>query len=191
MTHPRKFNYKFNKLRGLGFISWGVIVFLALGILAIAQNNFSSIPTRALQPRVLSDIASITRAQQHYFLEQDTFADSIEKLGLAIKTDTETYRYRISPPPITGPFQSRNGKVFSEPLTLNKSVMITAQAINPAMKSYTSAVFVTKLKGEKNPVAVICETEQPSRIPPAMPIFTKDKFGHFQSNCLKGSRKLK
>lgn len=189
MTHPHKVNYKFNKLGGLGFISWIVIVFLTLGIVAIAQTNFS--PRRALQPKALSDIASITRAQQSYFLEQDTFADSIEKLGLAIKTDTETYRYRISPPPITGPFQSRNGKVFSEPLTLNKSVMITAQAINPAMKSYTSAVFVTKLKGEKNPVAVICETESPSRIPPAMPIFTQDKFGQVQSNCLKGSRKLR
>ncbi len=62
--------------------------------------------------------------------------------------------------------------------------MMTAQAKRPELKSYTGAVVVVKQNGEDLTVAGICETDEPSSTPPAMPTHQKDT-GEF--SCPAGS----
>lgn len=102
-------------------------------------------------------VGAMSRAQQAHHLEYSKFATSIEDLGLGINPDSENYRYQVVP-------QGNQ----------QESVMITAQAKRPDLKSYTGAVAVVKQNGEDLTVAGICETDEPSSTPPAMPTHRKD-----------------
>lgn len=104
-------------------------------------------------------ITAMNRAQQAYYLENNKFATTIEQL-VATKPETENYQYKILP----------QGKSTS-------SVMMTATAKSPESKSYTGAVFVTKVNKENLTIAGICETNNPSKIPPVMLKFIPSKEG--------------
>ncbi len=113
-------------------------------------------------------IASMNRAQQAYYLENNKFAITIEQLGVGIKPETDNYQYQILP----------QGKPTSR-------VMMTATAKSPD-KSYTGVVFVTKINGENLTIAGICETNKPSKTPPAMPKFMPNRGGG-EIQCPGGS----
>ncbi|WP_200819389.1 type IV pilin-like G/H family protein [Tolypothrix sp. NIES-4075] len=118
-------------------------------------------------------ITAMNRAQQVYYLENNKFATTIEQLAVGIKPETESYQYKILP----------QGKSTS-------SVMMTATARSPESKSYTSAVFVTKVNKENLTIAGICETNNPSKIPPTMLKFIPSKEGG-QIQCPAGSNLLR
>jgi hypothetical protein len=107
---------------------------------------------RAQQAEGKTYIGAMNRAQQAYHLENDKFATKIEDLGVSIKPETENYRYRIVP-------QGNS----------TQSVMMTAHAKRPELRSYTGVVFLLKHNNETLTIAAICETDQPSSTPPAMP----------------------
>ena len=127
---------------------------------------------RAQQAEGKTYIGAMNRAQQAYHLENDKFATKIEDLGIGIKPETETYRYRIV---------SQGNST--------QSVMMTAQAKRPELRSYTGAVFVVKHKNETLTVAAICETDQPSSTPPAMPTAPKTAASS-EIQCPAGSNRL-
>jgi hypothetical protein len=116
---------------------------------------------------------AMNRVQQAYYLENNKFATTIEQLAIDIKPETENYQYRILP-------QDK----------LTSSVMMTATAKSPESKSYTSAVFVTKVNKENLTIAGICETNNPSKIPPLMLKFIPSKEGG-QIECPAGSSLLR
>lgn len=118
-------------------------------------------------------ITAMNRAQQAYYLENNKFATTIEQLAVGIKPETESYQYKILP----------QGKSTSR-------VMMTATAKSPESKSYTSAVFVTKVNKENLTIAGICETNNPSKIPPTMLKFIPSKEGG-QIECPAGSSLLR
>lgn len=91
-------------------------------------------------------------AQRAYYLENKKFAKEISELGLGIKAETENYRYQI--------IAQKDS---------NRSVMITATAKRPELKSYTGAVFVVKNNNEELTISGVCETAKPSSTPPTMP----------------------
>ena len=95
-------------------------------------------------------VGALLRGQQAYYLENSKFSDSFEELGLGIQSETDNFKYEIS-------------------LQGDKSAMITAQAKDDSLKSYTGAVFATEVNGESTTVTGICETDEPSEQPPAMP----------------------
>jgi len=100
-------------------------------------------------------IGTINRAQQAYYLEYQRFSTTIEQLGLGIKPETENYLYRIVP----------QGKQ-------TQSVISTAVAKKPELRSYTSITFARKIKGETLTDMAICETDKPSNklpLPPKVP----------------------
>lgn len=97
-------------------------------------------------------IGSINRVQQAYYLENATFAQTIEQLAIGIKPETENYRYQIVSP----------GK-------RPQSAISTAAAKKPELKSYTGIVFTRKVQGEILTFTAICETDRPSTIPPVTP----------------------
>jgi hypothetical protein len=105
---------------------------------------------------------ALTQVQQAHYREQGKFATAIEEVSIGLRTETESYRYRIVP-------QGDN----------TQSVMIAAQAKKSELPSYTGAVFATNVNGETTPVSQICETDKPSTSPPSSKI-----------QCPAGSRPL-
>ncbi|BAZ31664.1 hypothetical protein NIES4074_41370 [Cylindrospermum sp. NIES-4074] len=118
-------------------------------------------------------IGAMNRAQQAYYLEYGKFATTINELQIGIKPETENYRYRIVP----------QGKG-------NQSIINTATAKKPDLKSYTGIVFVRKVKGQDYDVtnAAICETVKPSTIAPSKPKIPTQESQPVQ--CPVGSRLL-
>lgn len=126
---------------------------------------------KGLQAQAKQTIGSMNRAQQAYYLENSKFGTTIESLGVGIKPETEQYRYQIIP--------QGDG---------TKSVIMTATAKNPELKSYTGAVFVVKsTTGENLQLTQICVTDQPSSTP-AMPLAPSDASQKIQ--CSAGSTPL-
>ena len=135
-----------------------------LGDLGTSEN-------KAREAEGRQNLGSMSRAQQAYYLESSKFATTIEELGIGIKPETENYRYQVLP-------QANQ----------NQSVMMTAQAKRPRLRSYTGAVFVVKNNGEDLTVAGICETDEPSSTPPAMPTAPQNATAGIQ--CATGSHRL-
>jgi Type IV pilin-like G and H, putative len=117
-------------------------------------------------------IASIIRAQQAYFLENNQFSPTIEKLGLGIQPETEKYSYR------TLPQGNQRG-----------SVVMTAAAKKPGLRSYAGVAYLVKMKAEEFTIATICETDEPSSTPPAKLTLPKKQSEKFQ--CPAGSHLLR
>ena len=113
-------------------------------------------------------IGSMNRAQQAFYAENKKFATEIDELGLGIEKETENYRYQIVP---------QSGSI--------PSIMMTAEAKIPELKSYTGAVFVIKVNDEDTTVSLTCGTDKPSTTPPAMP--RAPKSAEEEIKCPAGS----
>lgn len=118
----------------------------------VEVNSMRTLVSRAQQSEGKQNTGAMNRAQQAYYLEKDKFAQEISELSIGIKPETENYRYQI--------IAQKDS---------NRSVMMTATAKRPELKSYTGAVFVVKDNKEILTIAGICETDKPSTTPPAMP----------------------
>jgi Type IV pilin-like G and H, putative len=92
------------------------------------------------------------RAQQAYFLENHKFSSNLKDLQLGIKSETESYSFRVIP--------QGNQK---------KQVMMTVTAKKPELNSYTGVVYIVKNKQEAITMTAICETEKPSITAPTKP----------------------
>ncbi|OKH39543.1 hypothetical protein FACHB389_07925 [Nostoc calcicola FACHB-389] len=115
-------------------------------------------------------IGSINRAQHAYYLENKKFA-TIGRLGIDVKPETDNYSYQIVTP----------GKEI-------QTLISTAAAKKPELKSYTGVVFLRKVKGEMLIIPGICETDQPSIKPPGFPRFSSQESQPIQ--CPVGSHLL-
>ena len=135
-----------------------------LGDLGTSEN-------KAREAEGRQNLGAMNRSQQAYYLENSKFAPEIKELGIGINPETENYRYQVLP-------QANQ----------NQSVMMTAQAQRPRLRSYTGAVFVVKTNGEDLTFAGICETDEPSSTPPAMP--TAPRNGTSEIQCPAGSKLL-
>lgn len=154
---------------GLGCGCFGLIIILGI-LAAIALPSFLMQANKARQAEARNNVHSMVRGQQAYHIEKGTFSKSIEELEVGIRPETENYRYQIVP---------QAG---------NKSVMITAQAKDAMLKSYTGAVFTTKKGQDVATVSGVCETATPSITPPAMPKFTANESSPVE--CPPGSQLL-
>lgn len=116
-------------------------------------------------------VGTMNRAQQAYYLEYGKFATTINELQIGIKPEAENYRYRIVP-------QGQG----------NQTVISTATAKKPNLKSYTGIVFIRKVKGDSLTYAATCETTKPATIPPSKPKIPTQESQPVQ--CPVGSRLL-
>ena len=135
--------------------SQDVSVFKQVSNSATLPENFQIIDpddANKSQPESLQMITLMNRSQQAYFLANGKFAKTIEDLQIGIKSESEDYVYRIIP----------QGKG-------NQSIVHTATAKKPDLKSYTGIVFTIKVKGKPSLDAAICETIKPTSKPPAIP----------------------
>lgn len=113
---------------------------------------------------------SILRAQQAYFLENETFSVTLEDLGLGLDSaNFEDYTYQLVP--------------GSDP---RREAFVTLTARTPGIRSFSGVVFTADPvnEGEENfPRTGICETIEPSMTPPALPTINGQEV-----QCAPGSR---
>ncbi|MGB6166306.1 MAG: type IV pilin-like G/H family protein [Geitlerinemataceae cyanobacterium] len=112
-----------------------------------------TLPAEIVEREAQDILAAFSRSQRTYYLEFRTFAANIEQLYAEIPDETDNYRYTL--------VTQGDG---------TESVMMTATAKRPDLRSYTTAVFM--VPGDRGfPVSVggTCATDEPSTTPPSMP----------------------
>ena len=130
-----------------------LVVIIIIGILAaIALPSFLNQANKAKQAEAKTNIGSLNRAQQAYYLEKNEFADqsNFANLGLGIKTQTTNYKYSIA-----------DGGASSSAAS-NLANTVATQA---PLKTYVGAVNVgtvtTAGTSEATTLAVLCEANTP------------------------------
>jgi type IV pilus assembly protein PilA len=133
-----------------------LVVIIIIGILsAIALPSFLNQANKARQSEAKTYVGSINRAQQAFFLENSSFAGSVEELGIGVKTLTTYYKYTVE-----------------ETTPTKFGASATAESLQPSLKPYIGAVQViqgTKQVGsgtnttnqEATTIAVLCENKAP------------------------------
>ena len=128
-----------------------VLLLLFFGMLMFANTQVESQAAKAKQSEAKQYIGSMNRAQQAYYAEKGKFSDTIEGIGIGIKTETTNYKYTI---------------VNVD----NTKIIVSATAKTKNLKSYTGAVFLIKdIDGSDTTKADVCETDRPSQTPPNIP----------------------
>jgi len=159
-----------NKNQGFTLIEL-LVVIIIIGILGfMALPSFLSCGKKANQAEARTYVGSLNRGQQAYWVENNAFSSSIEKLELGIKTKTENYQYLIS---------TTKKSAFSYGVSLKGT---------PGTKSYVGGVFLVpempvkqvKTKAVKQEiqmtiVAIVCAAKEPGTSRPAHPIYQNDK----------------
>lgn len=130
-----------------------------------AEAKASALQATQALPRI--EIGAINRAQHAFFLENNALASTIDELGLNLKLESENYAYSLTNE------QSKS--------------LVTATAKTDDLKSYTGAVFlVQEADGSMTTVALTCQTDAPSKTPPASP-----ELNGSQPVCPAGSSDVK
>jgi hypothetical protein len=143
------------------------VVFGQTNLLYTSSNNQLRVNI-AKQVQAKDNIMSINLSQQIFYLEHKKFAPTLDKLELAIPTETRNYKYSIinSDDPDN---------------TDNIKTIATAIAKENGLKSYLGYVFIVKdvnLKGNygERPIkSIACESNQSSKIPPEIVLIWDNK----------------
>ncbi|EAW36253.1 type IV pilin-like G/H family protein [Lyngbya sp. PCC 8106] len=114
-------------------------------------------------------ISAINKAQEVYYSEKNRFGTSIGELGIGIKAETENYTYQI----VVGADQ--------------RNAIATATSKHSDLTSFTAVIFVVNQNDSETTVTQICETEEPSKLPPPTP---KRPTANDEIQCPSGSRSL-
>ncbi len=99
-------------------------------------------------PVAIQYISVLAQAQQRYFLQTGSFASSLEELGIAGIMETQQYRYKL------------------EPLGDEEGIAIMAEPKESGIQSYTGVVLAAEDGTERETITAICQSNQPSDIPP-------------------------
>jgi len=120
-----------------------LVVIIIIGILsAIALPSFLNQANKAKQSEAKQYAGSMNRAQQAKYAEAGGFVtDTIDKLGIGIKTQTTNYEYKVSG--------------SSDTAVANQGIPIVG-----ALKAYTGSVVLGTVTAtsEATTLAVLCES---------------------------------
>ncbi|EDX73920.1 hypothetical protein MC7420_5800 [Coleofasciculus chthonoplastes PCC 7420] len=109
-------------------------------------------------------VGSMNRAQQAYYLTEQSFSRNIHDLGLGIQAETESYTYSTQ--------------------TTGKAAFNYAISRHDQVPSYVGAVFVVPAtdvdadaaSDEITTVAILCEADTPGSIKPVVPTYQKGEL---------------
>ncbi|MEO0456650.1 MAG: type IV pilin-like G/H family protein [Cyanobacteria bacterium P01_A01_bin.114] len=128
-----------------------LVVIIIIGILAaIALPSFLNQANKAKQSEAKTYVGSMNRAQQAYYLEEDTFANEANfgRLGLGISQDTSNYEYEIDAAVGTNPASIINRAIPDNVATAS-------------IRAYLGGVQVGQTaNNEATTLAVLCEALQ-------------------------------
>ena len=127
-----------------------LVVIIIIGILsAIALPSFLSQAAKARQSEGKANVGSLNRAQQTYYLENQTFTNDITSLGIGI-SNTNNYSYS------------------AETISLiTNDVANKAKALNVDLKSYVGGVFKDTVAGTTK--VILCEADNAGQSDPGEP----------------------
>ena len=162
--HPlKKPQSRTRTLLKITFIYFPVGIALTTIALAFAFPYFFGCANKAKQSEGKLYLSSINRAQQAYFAETGAFSNSVNALGIGIKTQTTYYNYST---------HATKNAAFSYGGSRNET---------KNLHSYVAAVFLVPnnhvvskaAKNEVTTVSVLCEVNFPRNTQPANPILQK------------------
>ena len=149
------------------FSSWGVLaIFTVLGIgsVLLVLPSFLSVAScgqKGKQAEAKQNIGSTNRAQQAYFLDNQTFANSMEAMGIGIKPQTVNYNYSVRTTKTTA-FHYGIARRKTEKSYVGAVFVVPATNVNPATN-----------KSEVNTASIICEALRPGSTTPTAPTLQK------------------
>lgn len=115
-----------------------LVVIIIIGILsAIAMPSFLSQAAKARQSEGRTNVGSLNRAQQTYYLENLTFTNDITSLGIGI-SNSNNYNY--------------SAEAIS---SITDDVANKAKALNADLKGYVGGVFKDTVAGTTK--VILCE----------------------------------
>lgn len=139
---------------GCGFL---VLVLFVTTSLIYFVSLSSSRPFKFREAEAKSYLGAMNRVQQAYYLENSTFANSIARLDLGIKSVTDNYTYLLN---------STSKSSFHYAIPHNKGYVYTKNYFGPfqwrsklitPLKTYISAVFVIPpTKDGVKTAAILC-----------------------------------
>lgn len=137
-----------------------LVVIIIIGILAaIALPAFLNQANRARQSEATTYVGSINRGQQAYRLENRTFANRIDLLGLGIQTQTEYYVYG------NGATQNTVAAIGGGG-TLANSVFVNASPRDEALLGYTGFTYTLRDSGgNSTTTALLCTSSVANTVP--------------------------
>lgn len=97
-------------------------------------------------------ISILAKSQIAYYLETEAFTENLADLGVTGSMETQQYSYAF--------------ETFDEN---PNQVAITAEPKEGELSSYIGAIFVQAEGSNQNIIAGICQTDNPTTLPPAMP----------------------
>ncbi len=127
-----------------------IVVMLIVTILsAIAVPSFLNQANKAKQSEAKTYINTFVRAQQVYYLEQQTFAPTLELLAIGIPSQTHNYQYIAA-----GPYNVA---------AANEHIVVFGNTLQSPLKGYVGMVQVGMITaiGEATTLAVLCENNLP------------------------------
>ncbi|MGB3268171.1 MAG: type IV pilin-like G/H family protein [Microcoleus sp.] len=133
------------------------VVLIIIGILAhIALPSFLDCSLKARQSEGKQYLGSMNRAQQAYFADKGAFPNSVNDLGINIKTQTPNYKYSTI---------SIKNAAFSYAVSSHERKSLT---------SYVGAVFLVPVSpaanDAKTTVSILCGATSFGKTQPANPI---------------------
>lgn len=127
-----------------------LVVIIIIGILsAIALPSFLSQADKARQSEGKANVGSLNRAQQTYYLENQTFTNNIASLGIGI-SNTNNYSYSA---------------IAINSIT--NDVANKAKALNDDLKGYVGGVFKYTVAGTT--IVILCEADNAGQSDPGVP----------------------
>jgi prepilin-type N-terminal cleavage/methylation domain-containing protein len=113
-----------------------LVVIIIIGILsAIALPSFLNQAAKARQSEARTNVGALNRAQQAFYLENQSFATNVANLGIGIASTTN-YNYSVT------------SAAFAD------SVANLATARNPDLKAYSGGIFKTTTQ---TTLGILCE----------------------------------
>ncbi|NEP14996.1 MAG: general secretion pathway protein GspH [Symploca sp. SIO2C1] len=165
---------------------------IVLGLLGlIFVPSFLSTTHSHGQSEAKTYVGSIIRGQQAYFLEKNTFANTIEPLGLGIKTQTENYTYSTRA-------TDKSAFIYGIPLSdkyiyKKKYFGLFSKKVKGKLDSYIGAVFIIPAT-EVSPngaadelaiISILCKATVPGTSKLAEPTYIDGKLA-----CSEGTSEL-
>ena len=146
------------------FSFWGAVMLfgiLGIGGGLIFLSSLLSCGNKGKQAEAKQNIGAMNRAQQAYFLDNNTFAKSVVDAGIGIKTQTVNYNYSV---------RATKTAAFQYGIARHKT-----------QKSYVGGVFAvppinvdpTANKTEMTTVGIVCEAINPGSTTPTTPTLVK------------------
>ena len=133
-----------------------LVVIIIIGVLsAIALPSFLNQAAKARAAEAKSNVGSMNRAQQAFYLENQCFSENVGDLGLSMVNSTDNFNYK----------SQANGNITGGVTNLGTSKKTD-------IKSYAGATFYIASSGtntEGATVTVLCERKQAGAVEAAVP----------------------